>query len=109
MISCFQIKASDNVAVLLEDGQANMPVTVIGSMQVDTLTLNETVEYGHKVALVDMPQGAPVVKYGIRIGHTTRPIRAGDWVHLHNCASDYDERSSNFDVSTGSATDTVYE
>ena len=50
-----------------------------------------------------------VVKFGVRIGHATAAIRAGDWVHLHNCASDVDERSGTLDLHTGATTDTKYE
>ena len=50
-----------------------------------------------------------MIKYGFPIGHATQPIRAGDWVHLHNCASNYDSRSSTLDVHSGATTDTVYE
>ena len=39
----------------------------------------------------------------------TREIEAGRWVHLHNLASSFDERSSSLDVHTGAATDTKYE
>lgn len=39
---------------------------------------------GHKVALRDIADGAPVRKYGQVIGAATEPIRAGDHVHTHN-------------------------
>ena len=42
---------------------------------------------GHKIALVDMPVGAPVIKYGSPIGTATRDILAGAHVHTHNVAS----------------------
>ena len=42
---------------------------------------------GHKIALVDIPQGAAVVKYGYPIGVATADIRAGEFVHTHNLAS----------------------
>jgi altronate hydrolase/altronate dehydratase small subunit len=50
-----------------------------------------------------------VIKYGVRIGHATEPIAVGDWIHLHNCASDLDERSNTLEVTTGAPTDTIYE
>ena len=39
---------------------------------------------GHKVALRDVAEGAPVRKYGQVIGAATAPIAAGDHVHTHN-------------------------
>jgi altronate hydrolase len=42
---------------------------------------------GHKVALVDLPEGALVRKYGQAIGIASRPITTGDHVHEHNLVS----------------------
>jgi len=41
---------------------------------------------GHKVATRDIAQGAPVRRYNQIIGFATRPIRAGEHVHVHNLA-----------------------
>ncbi|SDW30657.1 UxaA family hydrolase [Litoreibacter albidus] len=38
----------------------------------------------HKVALADIPQGAPVLRYGQVIGQATRDIARGNHVHDHN-------------------------
>ncbi|MEZ4729589.1 MAG: UxaA family hydrolase [Caldilineaceae bacterium] len=108
MLTCFQIHPTDNTAVLLEDGTDGSLVQVIGAGADTAITLTQAIAYGHKVALTDIAQGAAVMKYGIRIGHATQPIRAGAWVHLHNCASDYDERSGSLEVESGKPTDTVY-
>ncbi|MGH3321843.1 MAG: UxaA family hydrolase [Streptosporangiaceae bacterium] len=43
---------------------------------------------GHKVALTDIPEDAPVRKYGQVIGYASRPIREGDHVHTHNLRFD---------------------
>jgi (2R)-sulfolactate sulfo-lyase subunit alpha len=39
---------------------------------------------GHKLALVDIPDGATVIKYGHDIGRTVAPIKAGEHAHVHN-------------------------
>lgn len=52
-----------------------------------TLVLSEAVAFGHKFALVDVPEGEEIVKYGEVIGRASEPIAAGDWVHVHNCES----------------------
>jgi galactarate dehydratase len=51
-----------------------------------TLRANQAVPRGHKVAMVDIPAGTVVLKYGQPIGTASSAIRAGDHVHLHNLA-----------------------
>ena len=107
MTHCFQVHPSDNTAVLLDDGAAGEVVMTVDGNH--NLVLRSEIAHGHKVALVDIPSGADVIKYGVSIGHATEPICAGDWVHLHNCASNYDARSGTLDIHTGATTDTIYE
>jgi altronate hydrolase len=45
-----------------------------------------TVPAGHKIATRDIAQSAPVRRYNQIIGFATRPIRAGEHVHVHNLA-----------------------
>ena len=45
-----------------------------------------TVPAGHKIATRDIAEGAPVRRYNQIIGFATRPIRAGEHVHVHNLA-----------------------
>jgi altronate dehydratase small subunit len=106
--NAFQISSSDNVAVVLDDTEPGV-VKVLGAGEGSIISAREPVRLGHKIALVAIAPGDPVMKYGVRIGHATAPISPGDWVHLHNCASDYDERSNALEVTTGAPTDTPYE
>lgn len=81
---------ADNVAVVmsaLAAGDSLRVVTEQGDAcdRVDLAT-DLPLPY-HKVALVDLPAGAEVLKYGEVIGRTTAPIARGAWVHLHNLAS----------------------
>jgi len=48
------------------------------------VTLRSWVPAGHKVALEDIPAGAPVRRYGDVIGVARTAIRAGEHVHTHN-------------------------
>ena len=48
------------------------------------LEATENVPAGHKVALKDIPEGSPVIKYGNVIGYAKCNIHEGDWVHVHN-------------------------
>lgn len=52
------------------------------------VTATGSVPYGHKMAVVDIPEGSPVIKYGERIGTATAAISAGDHVHTHNLKGD---------------------
>jgi altronate hydrolase len=40
---------------------------------------------GHKVAIVDIPSGAPIIKYSQIIGFASVDIHPGEHVHTHNC------------------------
>jgi hypothetical protein len=68
----------------------------------------ESIGLGHKIALRALSQDEPIVKFGVPIGLATTAIPEGGWVHLHNCRSRVDERSSHLDVKTGAALDTIY-
>ena len=68
--------AADNVAIVANDGGLKA-----GTRFADGLTLVDSVPQGHKVALVDLPQGAPVLRYNVVIGHAAKDIPAGSWVH----------------------------
>lgn len=106
MSSAFQIHAADNVATLL--GDAEHSVSLRGEATGD-VTLLRPIALGHKVAVADIAAGAAVVKFGIPIGTASTAIVRGDWVHLHNCTSGFDERSGDFDVITGAGKDMRYD
>lgn len=74
---------ADNVATALEDLPAGALVEAAGQ----AVTLLEPIPFGHKLALRDIAQGEPVCKYGQVIGTASRPIRAGEHVHVHNVLS----------------------
>jgi len=106
--SAFQVHASDNVATLLGEAAAGASLEVVGPAGRQELIAREKIELGHKVALVAIPEGAPVTKFGVVIGIAMRPIESGEWVHLHNCRSQLDERSGHFDLHTGEPGDNAY-
>lgn len=103
MPSAFHLHLSDNVATLLDD--ASGAVRVVGA-QPREIQLLENISRGHKVALEEIAVGEAVVKFGVRIGHATKAIQRGAWVHLHNLASDLDERSGSLDLHSGAPADT---
>lgn len=75
-----KIHPKDAVAVATQDAAKGTEVSIDGAK----IVLRQDIPFGHKVALRDMAEGEAVIKYGTVIGHTTRPIQAGDWVHMHN-------------------------
>ena len=71
-----RMHVADNVAIVANDG--GLPA---GTLMPDGLTLLDKVPQGHKVALVDLAQGASVLRYNTVIGHALKAIPAGSWVH----------------------------
>lgn len=81
-----KVDPTDNVATIfasdITDGTVVEVRDSAGKSQ--QLTVSGNVPYGHKIALEDIPQGASIRKYGHVIGAASRPIRAGEYVHVHN-------------------------
>ena len=71
-----KVHDADNVAIVANDG--GLPA---GTVLSTGLTLRDRVPQGHKVALVDIAQDAPVRRYNVTIGRALAPIAAGSWVH----------------------------
>ena len=80
MKTFIKIHPSDLVAVALTPLSAGTKIQA-GEQAV---TLLEDIPQGHKFALVPIPAGSPVVKYGAPIGVAKEDIPAGGWVHIHN-------------------------
>lgn len=76
-----------------EDDVATALVTLTKDTEVNDadkgihITLLQTIPFGHKFALRDVPAGAHVHKYGQVIGAASVDIRVGDHVHTHNLES----------------------
>jgi galactarate dehydratase len=73
---CIQVHPSDNVAIVVNEG--GLPA---GAGFSSGLVLLEPVPEAHKVALVTIAEGAPIVRYGVTIGYARHEIAAGSWVH----------------------------
>jgi altronate dehydratase small subunit len=81
------VDTKDNVATALCDLAAGDEVAVEAASGRLVVALRTAVPFGHKVALQAIARDAAVVKYGETIGRATRPIAAGEHVHIHNVAS----------------------
>ncbi len=71
-----RVHPDDNVAVV-----ANQGGLAAGARLLCGAGLREDVPEGHKVALIDVAQGAPILRYGAVIGYAKQPIACGSWVH----------------------------
>jgi galactarate dehydratase len=71
-----QVHPQDTVAIIVNEGGLQA-----GTHFDSGLTLIEDVPEAHKVALVDIESGAPIVRYGSAIGYAERAIAKGSWVH----------------------------
>ena len=70
-----KLHGSDNVAIV-----ANSFGLPAGTRFPCGLSLTERVPQGHKVALADIPDGAPIRRYGEVIGYAVGAISCGAWV-----------------------------
>lgn len=78
------ISSKDNVATALEDVEAGAIVAARLNQEVVEVPAVEKIPFGFKIALVDIPKGEPVYKYGEIIGRASQPIKKGELVHVHN-------------------------
>ena len=108
MQTLYVVNPSDNVGVAITALSEGAAQTVGGRTDI-CLTLQQALPAGHKAAIHPIACGDDIIKYGTVIGKATQSIQIGEWVHLHNMKSNYDERSSSIDPVTGMIKDTVYE
>ncbi|WP_309118853.1 UxaA family hydrolase [Paenibacillus sp.] len=79
-----RMHADDHVATALRDLKAGETISFTFAGERFQVAMSEDVAFGHKVAIVDIPEGAHVKKYGETIGRATTDIAAGRHVHVHN-------------------------
>jgi hypothetical protein len=83
--SVLVIHPSDNVGIAKREIQAGEPLT---GLQGSPIRARANIPASHKVALVEIGENRPVIKYGETIGLAKSKILAGDWVHTHNLKSE---------------------
>ena len=76
----------DNVATIFANGITDgMQVEMRDKKGVsEIIAVHGDVPYGHKIAVVDIEKGAPIMNYGESIGRASCDIKKGDYVHVHN-------------------------
>ena len=77
------LHSDDNIATLIDGASSGESVEYTGKNN-GKLILAGDIPYGHKFALIDIPAGRNILKYGQVIGRATKAIRPGEHVHVHN-------------------------
>lgn len=75
----------DNVGMVKGDVRPGTELQVGGQ----TLSVEDAIPFGHKIALVPIAEGEPIVKFGVSIGRASEAIARGRHVHVHNVESTY--------------------
>ena len=85
---------SNNIVIL--NNSDNVCVAITALKKGELIKLNNTniqvltdIDFGHKIALVDINTGQKILKYGVPIGMASLNIKAGAHVHTHNMESLY--------------------
>ena len=86
---------TDNVAVLKQSAQTGDEL-VKGALRIP---LAQNIGSGHKIALEEIAEGAPVRKYGHVIGFARTRIGPGEHVHTHNLG--FNPRKADYDFCAG--------
>lgn len=81
------IDPKDDVVVAIEPIKKGSAVNYVVNGETKTFSAIEDITIYHKIALHDIPGGAPICKYGQHIGIAARDIKTGEHVHVHNVTS----------------------
>lgn len=85
MINSVIISEKDNVVVAIEPIKKGDLVEFKNSNgDIQEIKALDDVEIYHKIALEDIKEEEPVIKYGEHIGFAIRDIKVGEHVHIHN-------------------------
>ena len=77
----------DNVAIALHDIAPKTSVKMMRGSKYFEMFVTEAIPFAHKFATTNIEKGYPIYKYGEVIGKATKPIRAGQHVHIQNVES----------------------
>lgn len=83
-ITSIVMDEKDNVATLLKDFKQGETFTYSKKGKTFQVTLNQDINFGHKVAISVIQPHEEVIKYGEVIGASTVEIPIGEHIHIHN-------------------------
>ena len=75
-----QVHEQDSVLITLKDLAKGTAI----AYKDREFELLEDIPSGHKIAVHDLSPGEDIIKYGFPIGHATKEIKRGSWVHTDN-------------------------
>jgi altronate dehydratase len=78
--TAFILNPIDSVAIARKDISAGTTLVIKGAPALVTLPIPA----GHKIAIIQIDAGAPILRYGQPIGIAIQAIQPGEWVHSHN-------------------------
>ncbi len=87
-----RLNANDNVVV----ARIALSVGAAASFEGGEIRVRQAVGAGHKIAVREIAEGAPVIKYGEVIGLARTAIHPGELVHVHNLLFDVGARTYEF-------------
>jgi hypothetical protein len=79
----------DNVATLTSDADAGDFVEAIsrtGNVEIHVKATDQ-IPFGHKISLTNIEKNGKIIKYGKIIGVSSKSIKKGEHVHVHNVKS----------------------
>jgi len=88
-----EVPLSDKAIIIHSQDNVAVAKTAIGfgtvlKLNGTKVSVAQTVQPGHKIALQPIPEGQPVVRYGQVIGLATENIAQGATIHVHNMTID---------------------
>jgi altronate dehydratase small subunit len=86
-IDAIAVKESDNVATALRDLAAGELALVGMGDRALRVPVRQPIAFGHKLAVIDIPSGTDIRKYGEVMGRATEDIPTGAHAHVHNIES----------------------
>ena len=78
---------NDNVVTAITDLNKGEIVKYKVDDQWFEVILIDNISFGHKLAVKEIKQAEPIIKYGENIGLANRNISVGEHVHVHNVDS----------------------
>lgn len=80
---------NDNVATLTSDADAGNFIEAIsktGNVEI-RVKARDQIPFGHKISLANIKKNGKIIKYGNVIGVSSKSIKKGEHVHVHNAKS----------------------
>jgi hypothetical protein len=85
-----KINQIDNVATITDRAKKGEVVSVLSEegKEIDKIKLPTDAPLPfHKIALKQIAKGEEIKKYGEVLGHASKSILKGEWIHVHNIES----------------------